>query len=52
MSLAEFFAMGGNAFYVWSAYGLAALLIAGEIVAVRSRLRNARQAVREAGGST
>jgi heme exporter protein D len=51
MTLAGFFAMGGYAFYVWGAYGLAALLIAGEIVAVRVRLKNARQAAREAGGN-
>ena len=51
MTLAEFFAMGGYAFYVWGAYGLAALLIVGEIIAVRVRLRNARQAAREAGAS-
>jgi heme exporter protein D len=49
MTLAEFFAMGGYAFYVWGAYGLTALLIAGEIVAVRTRLRNARQAARDGG---
>jgi heme exporter protein D len=44
MSLAEFFAMGGYGFYVWGAYGLTALLLAVEIVAVRARLRNARLA--------
>ena len=51
MTLAEFFAMGGYGFYVWSAYGLTALLIAVEIVAVRARLRNARRAARDAGAS-
>ena len=44
MSLAEFFAMGGYGFYVWGAYGLTALLLAVESVAVRARLRNARLA--------
>ena len=37
----EFFAMGGYAFYVWSAYGLAAAVIAGEIIAVRARRKAA-----------
>jgi heme exporter protein D len=44
MSLAEFFAMGGYGFYVWGAYGLTALLLAVEIVAVHVRLSNARLA--------
>jgi heme exporter protein D len=42
MSMAEFFAMGGQGFFVWGAYGAAALAIAVEIVAVRSRLTAAR----------
>jgi heme exporter protein D len=46
MNLAEYFAMGGNGFYVWGAFGMAALLIAVEIFAVRSRLRVAREAAR------
>jgi heme exporter protein D len=29
MSMAEFFNMGGYAFYVWSCYGIAALVVAG-----------------------
>ena len=42
--LAEYFAMGGYAAYVWPAYGVAALvLIALAIVAVRSY--RARQAL-------
>jgi heme exporter protein D len=44
MSLTEFFAMGGYGFYVWGSYGLTAVLLAAEIVAVRARLRNARLA--------
>jgi heme exporter protein D len=31
MSLAEFFHMGGYAFYVWTAYGLAAVVIIANI---------------------
>jgi heme exporter protein D len=46
MNLSEFFAMGGYGFYVWGAFGVAALLIAAEIVAVRARLKAARQAAR------
>jgi heme exporter protein D len=46
MNLSEFFAMGGNGFYVWGAFGVTALLIAAEIVAVRARLKSARQAAR------
>ena len=39
MSLGDFLAMGGYAFYVWGAYGVTALLIAIEIIAVRARYR-------------
>jgi heme exporter protein D len=39
MSWAEFFNMGGYAFYVWGSYGVFALAIAAEIVAVRLRKR-------------
>lgn len=42
--LADFFAMGGYAFYVWGAYGVTAALIALEILAVRARYRVARRA--------
>ena len=44
MSPAEFLAMGGYGFYVWGSYGLTAVLLAVEIVAVRARLRHARLA--------
>lgn len=44
--MAEFFAMGGYAFYVWGAYAFAAALITMEIVAVRARFRGARLAAR------
>jgi len=39
MNWAEFFNMGGYAFYVWGSYGVFALAIAAEIVAVRLRKR-------------
>jgi heme exporter protein D len=35
----EFLAQGGYAFYVWSCYGLAVLLLAAEVVALRTRRR-------------
>ena len=56
-SVAAFIAMGEHGFFVWSAYGLSALLIvANTLVAVRRqgrvRAEIARQARREgAGGS-
>jgi len=33
--MSDFFAMGGYAWYVWMAYGVTALVIVWEIVAVR-----------------
>jgi heme exporter protein D len=32
MSLQEFFAMGGYAFYVWTAYGITLIVLAANIV--------------------
>jgi heme exporter protein D len=46
MSLSEYFAMGGYGFYVWGAFGVTALLIAVEIIAVRARLKAALEAAR------
>jgi len=37
--MAEFFEMGGYGFYVWGAYGVAALAIVVEILGVRSKRR-------------
>jgi heme exporter protein D len=42
----EFFAMGGYAFYVWSAYGIATVVIVAEIIAVRARRRAALRTAR------
>jgi heme exporter protein CcmD len=39
--MVDFFAMGGYAWYVWMAYGAAALAIGVEIAAVRARRRRA-----------
>lgn len=36
-SVAEFFAMGGYAFYVWGSFGLTALILAGEPILVARR---------------
>ena len=44
MNWSEFFAMGGYGFYVWSAYGITALIIAWEIVSlIMQRRTQARQ---------
>lgn len=39
--MSDFFAMGGYAWYVWMAYGVTALAIAWEIIAVRLSRRRA-----------
>ncbi len=41
-SLADFAAMGGYGLYVWGAFGVAALVIVGEMAAVASRRRALR----------
>jgi len=38
--MTAFFAMNGDGFYVWSAYGVAALVLAIELLALRSRRRS------------
>jgi heme exporter protein D len=45
---AEFFAMGGYAPYVWGSFGLAALCMAVEPLAVRARRRRALRELRRA----
>jgi len=42
----EFLAMGGYAFYVWGAYGVTAVAIVIEILAVRARRRAAMEEAR------
>jgi heme exporter protein D len=37
--MSEFFAMGGYGFYVWWSYGVAAVAVIAEILAVRARNR-------------
>ena len=45
-SVSEFFAMGGYALYVWGSFGATAVVVAGEILLLRSQrkaiLRNLR----------
>jgi len=45
-SAADFFAMGGYGFYVWGSYLVAAACIAGEILFLRARRREALQRVK------
>jgi heme exporter protein D len=45
-SAGEFFAMGGYAFYVWGSFGVCALCLIAEPLAVRARRRAALQRVR------
>ena len=40
-TLSQFFYMGGHGFYVWSAYGMATLLLVGELVFLRRRRKQA-----------
>jgi heme exporter protein D len=41
--LQDFLAMGGYALYVWGAYGVAVVVVALEIVLLRTRARAARR---------
>lgn len=44
--MAEFFAMGGYAFYVWGSFGVAALFMIVEVVLVVRSRRNLLQRLR------
>ena len=46
--MSEFFAMGGYGFYVWGAYGVTALAVMVELLALRARRRVAEAAHAEA----
>ncbi len=39
MSFAEFISMGGYGLYVWSSFGMTALLMIGEVVILRRQRR-------------
>jgi heme exporter protein D len=47
--MTEFFAMGGYAFYVWGAYGVTALVLAVEVLALRGRRKSALEEARLSG---
>lgn len=50
MSLQEFFAMGGYAFYVWTSYGLTFIvLLANIIIPVMQRKQFFRQSAKQNG---
>lgn len=42
-SLSEFINMGGYGFYVWGSYGVTVVLLAAEIITLRSRKRRVAQ---------
>lgn len=44
--VSEFLAMGGYAAYVWSTFGLTAIVLVINVVTARRRLRDAREDVR------
>lgn len=46
MSIAEFFNMGGYAFYVWGSYGVTLLIFVVEILLVRHKRKMTLQQVR------
>lgn len=46
MSVAEFFNMGGYALYVWSSFGVTAVLMLAEPILLRQRRRSVLQRVR------
>jgi heme exporter protein D len=45
-SLAEFFAMGGHAGFIWPAYGIAALVLISLLMVSLHQLRQAREMLR------
>ncbi len=47
MNWAEFFSMGGRAFYVWGSFGAFAVAVAIEIILLRGRARRAEMATKE-----
>ncbi|WP_448190366.1 heme exporter protein CcmD [Azospirillum sp. sgz301742] len=49
--MAEFFAMGGYAAYVWPAYGMAALVLLGLLVASIKGLRDREATLKALEGS-
>ena len=50
--MAEFFAMGGYGFYVWTAYGITALVVVIELFTLRSRRHQAIEEAQLSGPET
>lgn len=48
-AMSEFLSMGGHAFFVWGSYGVTALVIIVELVALRARRRAAEALAARAG---
>lgn len=44
-SIGHFLSMGGYGLYVWGSYGVAVIVVALDIAAVRRRLRAAQQGI-------
>lgn len=44
--MAEFWDMGGYARYVWSSWGISAVVLLAAVIVVRSQLRSTRQQLR------
>ena len=51
-SMNDFLAMGGYALYVWGSYGMTALLVVVEIMALRTRRHRAMDELRRARGAS
>ncbi len=47
-TLGDFLAMGGYAFYVWTSFGLTALVVVWEVLALRQRRSQALRGVQQA----
>lgn len=45
-SLADFLAMGGHGFYVWTAYGIATVLVAVHLVLLKRERKQTLQRIR------
>jgi heme exporter protein D len=47
MNWSEFFAMGGYGLYVWSSYGMAALVLVFNVLAACRRVKSVRRELEE-----
>ena len=47
-TLGDFLAMGGYAFYVWTSFGLTALVVVWEVLALKQRRSQALRGVQQA----